>query len=197
LPVCFSPLAAAALAIGLFVRLHSERPGLWSRLGILVAWLSFALGAAGVIFHLDSHFFLRANHSQPDLRCPFAVPLAYMGLGCPLLVNRMVPLRSAEWVKWVLFFATGGFAGNFVLSLADHAANRFFHRSAWIPVFSSALSCRFFSGLFSGPSCHPAHSYSKWRVVILAWQRHQRRCAVCAFAVTQSRDPRIFGLACL
>ena len=45
-----------------------------------------------------------------------------------------------EWAKWVLFFAMGGFAGDFVLSLTDHAINGFFHRSEWIPVVSSALA---------------------------------------------------------
>lgn len=58
LPVWFSPLAAAAPAIGdCSCACTQERPGLWSRLGIFAAWLSFALGAADVIFHLDSHFF--------------------------------------------------------------------------------------------------------------------------------------------
>src|SRR5262249_52981317 len=48
-----------------------------------------------------------------------------------------------EWPRWVFFFALGGVAGNFVLSLADHATNGFFHWTEWIPVASSALAVGF------------------------------------------------------
>jgi hypothetical protein len=142
LPVWFSPLAAAVLAIGLFLRVRSQRVRLWSLLGTLVAWLSIALGAAGLIFHLDSHFFYERTIRSLTYAAPVVAPLAYMGLGCLLLMNRMVATRSEEWAKWVLFFAMGGFARNFVLSLTDHAINGFFHRSEWIPVVSSALATR-------------------------------------------------------
>jgi hypothetical protein len=57
-----------------------------------------------------------------------------------------------------LIFATGGFAGNFVLSLADHAENGFFHRSEWNPCSLQSTLGRFFPSLFLG---HPAQSYSK------------------------------------
>jgi len=67
-----------------------------------------------------------------------------MGLGFLLLMNRLVETRSEEWAKWVLFFATGGFVGNFVLSLTDHATNGFYRWSEWIPVVSSALAVGFF-----------------------------------------------------
>jgi hypothetical protein len=62
------------------------------------------LGAAGVIFHFDSHFFYERTLRSLTYAAPFAAPLAYMGLGCLLLMNRMVPARSEEWSKWVLFF---------------------------------------------------------------------------------------------
>jgi hypothetical protein len=90
-----------------------------------------------------------------------------MGLGCLVLVNRMVATRSEEWAKWVLFFAMGGFAGNFVLSLTDHAVNGFFHRSEWIPVVSSALATGSFLVYFLG---NPGRSYAKRCVVILVLQ---------------------------
>ena len=41
------------------------------------------------------------------------------------------------------FFALGGFAGNFVLTLTDHAQNGFFQPAEWIPVVSSALGVGF------------------------------------------------------
>ena len=46
---------------------------------------------------------------------------------------------------WVTFFALGGFAGNFVLSLCDHAQNGFFAASEWIPVVAGATAVGFLS----------------------------------------------------
>ena len=40
-------------------------------------------------------------------------------------------------------FGLGGFLGNFLLSLCDHAQNGFFIRSEWVPVFSSAFAVGF------------------------------------------------------
>ena len=51
--------------------------------------------------------------------------------------------RSAEWARWVIFLTMGGFFGNFVLSLTDHASNGFFAKTEWIPVISSALATGF------------------------------------------------------
>jgi hypothetical protein len=42
-----------------------------------------------------------------------------------------------------LFFALGGFLGNFALSLTDHAGNGFFNRLEWAPVIASALAVGF------------------------------------------------------
>jgi hypothetical protein len=42
-------------------------------------------------------------------------------------MNRMVDPESTEWAQWVLFLTLGGFIGNFVFSLADHAKNGFFN----------------------------------------------------------------------
>ena len=69
---------------------------------------------------------------------PFAAPLAYTGLGFLLLLDRMVDSRTVDWSRWVVFLALGGFVGNFVLTLADHAQNGFFHPSEWIGVVASA-----------------------------------------------------------
>ena len=44
-----------------------------------------------------------------------------------LILDRMVDARRLEWSRWVILLAAGGFAGNFVLSLADHAQNGFFY----------------------------------------------------------------------
>jgi hypothetical protein len=43
----------------------------------------------------------------------------------------------------VLLLALGGFIGNFVFSLTDHAQNGFFNPIEWVPVISSALAIGF------------------------------------------------------
>ena len=77
------------------------------------------------------------------LRVAVAAPLAYTGLGSLLIMNRMVDDRESEWAKWVVFFALGGFAGNFIFSLTDHAQNGFYHRTEWIPVIASGVAVGF------------------------------------------------------
>jgi len=69
---------------------------------------------------------------------PFAAPLAYPGIGLRLLLNHMLYSRTVDWARWVVMLALGGFAGNFVLTLADHAQNGFFRPSEWIGVIASA-----------------------------------------------------------
>ena len=167
LPVWFSPAAAAILAWALVSRLCRSYLKLWSRLGTAIACLSIAVGIAGVVFHLDSHFFYERTIRSLTYAAPFAAPLAYMGLGSLLLMNRSVSASTSEWAKWVLFFATGGFAGNFALSLTDHAANGFFQWSEWIPVVSSALAVGSFVVFFVQD---PPRNYLKWCVAILLLQ---------------------------
>jgi hypothetical protein len=58
-------------------------------------------------------------------------------------MNRMVDAESADWPYWVLFLALGGFVGNFVFSLTDHAQNGYFYPSEWVPVASSAFAVGF------------------------------------------------------
>jgi hypothetical protein len=43
----------------------------------------------------------------------------------------------------VLLLALGGFIGNFVFSLTDHAQNGFFNPLEWVPVASSAIAVGF------------------------------------------------------
>ena len=55
-------------------------------------------------------------------------------------MNRMVHQESLEWGQWVVCMALGGFVGNFLLSLCDHAQNGFFNPWEWIPIFTSAIA---------------------------------------------------------
>jgi hypothetical protein len=115
----------------------------WRVAGVVIGWLSILVGLGGVLYHLESRFFLDRTLKSLTYAAPFAAPLAYSGLGFLLLVNRMVAPRSAEWARWVIFMALGGFFGNFVLSLTDHASNGFFMVTEWIPVISSAFATGF------------------------------------------------------
>ena len=133
----------AVLAVIIVLRWigHFEAP--WRDVGYTVGWLSVLVGLGGVLYHLESRFFLDRTLKSLTYAAPFAAPLAYAGLGFLLLMNRMVAARSAEWARWVIFMSLGGFFGNFVLSLTDHASNGFFAKTEWIPVISSALATGF------------------------------------------------------
>ncbi len=143
IPLYFSIAAPAILAVMIVLRWigHFEAP--WRDVGYMIGWLSVLVGLGGVLYHLESRFFLDRTLKSLTYAAPFAAPLAYTGLGFLLLMNRMVGARSAEWARWVIFLALGGFFGNFVLSLTDHASNGFFAKTEWIPVISSALATGF------------------------------------------------------
>jgi hypothetical protein len=143
-PLYFSATAPIVLLFALLLR--GRWIAVWKDLGYLVGWLAILVGMAGVIFHLDSSFFYERTIRSLTYSAPFAAPLAYAGLGFLLLVNRMVDSNTAEWAQWVLFFTLGGFVGNFVFSLTDHAENGFFDRLEWIPVVASALAIGFLIG---------------------------------------------------
>lgn len=141
IPFWFSLAATALLLAGLAARLRLR--WLSGFLGYAVGWASIVVGAAGVLYHLESGFFYERTLKSLTYAAPFAAPLAYIGLGCLLLLNRMVLERSKEWAQWVLFFTLGGFAGNFALSVSDHATNGFFRWTEWLPVFSCAFAVAF------------------------------------------------------
>jgi hypothetical protein len=109
-------------------------------LSLIVGWAAIAVGVMGLVWHLDSQFFASATLKNLVYTAPFVAPLAYTGLGLLIVLNRMVPCDSAEWGRWILLLAWGGWIGNFVLSLADHAQNAFFNWVEWVPVVGSALA---------------------------------------------------------
>jgi hypothetical protein len=143
IPLFFSAGAPVLLMAGVLVKLRWSFHAAWRDLGILVGWISILVGLAGVVYHLQSSFFAERTLRSLTYAAPFVAPLAYTGLGFLLIMNRMVPPRTVEWARWVVFMATGGFFGNFVLCLTDHATNGFFLKTEWIPVLSSALATGF------------------------------------------------------
>jgi hypothetical protein len=143
IPLYFSLCAPVVLGIVIGLRWIGGSAAAWRDVGYLVGWVSILVGLGGVLYHLESSFFLNRTIESLTYAAPFAAPLAYTGLGFLLLVNRMVTVRTAEWGRWVILLALGGFFGNFVLSLTDHADNGFFMRTEWVPVISSAFAASF------------------------------------------------------
>ena len=143
IPLYFSIGGPAVLSVMIALRWSGRFEAPWRDVGYMVGWLSVLVGLGGVLYHLESRFFLDRTLKSLTYAAPFAAPLAYTGLGFLLLMNRMVTSRSSEWARWVMFLALGGFFGNFVLSLTDHASNGFFVKTEWIPVISSALATGF------------------------------------------------------
>jgi hypothetical protein len=147
IPLYFSIGATALLGAGLLLR--GRAPAFGRRAGHLVGWLAIAVGLAGVVLHLDSQFFYERTIRSLTYAAPFAAPLAYAGLGLLLIANRMVAPGTREWAQWMLLLALGGFAGNFVFSLTDHAQNGFFRWAEWVPVASSAFAIGCLSAPFA------------------------------------------------
>jgi hypothetical protein len=141
-PLVFSVIAPLVL-LPAILGLAKARPRLWKGPGFLVGWCSVLIGIVGLVLHLESQFFQQWTIASLVYAAPFAAPLAYTGIGLLLIMNRMVPEDQAEWPLWVIFLALGGFVGNFVFSVTDHAQNGFYHITEWIPVVSSALAVGF------------------------------------------------------
>ncbi len=140
-PLVFS--AAAVLVLAAVIPVRRRWPAVWRDVGHLVGWSAVLVGLVGVILHLDSRFFFDRTLRSLTYAAPFAAPLAFTGLGLLLLVNRLVDPDTLEWAQWVLLLGLGGFAGNFVFSLSDHAQNAFFNPLEWVPVVSSACAVGF------------------------------------------------------
>jgi hypothetical protein len=143
IPLYFSMAAPVMVAVVIALRWMGRMQAPWRDVGYMVGWLAVLVGMSGVLYHLESRFFLDNTLKSLTYAAPFAAPLAYTGLGFLLIANRMVAPRSAEWARWIILLALGGFFGNFILSLTDHASNGFFAKTEWIPVISSAFATGF------------------------------------------------------
>jgi hypothetical protein len=141
-PLVFSLAAPLALIPAVWA-LARGRLRLWRALGHAVGWLSVIIGITGLVLHLESQFFEEATLASLVYAAPFAAPLAYTGIGLLLIMNRMVDVEDDDWPLWVIFLALGGFVGNFIFSVTDHAQNGFYRQTEWIPVVSSALAVGF------------------------------------------------------
>jgi hypothetical protein len=143
IPLYFSLIAPVLLFVAIVLRERFDYQAVWRDLGYFVGWVAVVIGLTGVILHLDSRFFYDNTLKSLTYAAPFAAPLAYTGLGLLLIANRMVRVDTPEWAYWILLMALGGFVGNFVFSLTDHATNGFFRPIEWLPVISSGFAVSF------------------------------------------------------
>ncbi len=141
IPVVFSALAPLLLLPGLVGQRFQQTSGKLVGLGVGIA--SIVVGVAGLVFHLESSFFESMTLKSLVYAAPFVAPLSYVGLGLLLMVNRFEHAPSRSWAQWVVFLAFGGYVGNFVLSLTDHAQNGFFNKVEWVPVVCGAYGASF------------------------------------------------------
>ena len=160
IPFYFS-LGAPILLV--FTVLGTKKP--WThgcRLG--VGWSAICIGVAGMLFHLNSHFFSDLTLRSLIYTAPFVAPLAFTGLGLLLIMNGSTQSQDVEWGQWVVFLAGCGWFGNFILSVFDHAQNGFFNPLEWLPVFTSAIAvgCLVTVVLIPNPS-----SFFKFCLVVL------------------------------
>lgn len=164
IPILFSVAATflllVAMGLGGVLPQRSESdgagPARWRRrlaraIGLSVGWGAIVVGVAGQVYHLNGDFFQQQTLKNLVYTAPFAAPLAYTGLGFLLLLNRMVDARGSEWARWVVLLAAGGFVGNFILSLADHAQNGFFYVSEWTGVIAGAVATGFLIAVVVAP----------------------------------------------
>ena len=105
-----------------------------------IGWSAICLGIAGMLFHLNEHFFSDMTLKNLVYAAPFVAPLSYTGIGMLLLLNNMTSDTELAWAKWVVSLAGIGWCGNFILSVLDHAQNGFFNAAEWLPVITSALA---------------------------------------------------------
>lgn len=138
------------------------------RLLVLVfGFASVAVGLAGMGFHLQSQFLREQSIKHLVYTAPFVAPLAYSGVGTLLIFNRLYWL-DRDWAYGVAFGALGGYFGNFVLALCDHAQNGFFHPAEWLAVAASALATGFVAAAILLGSRSKA--FLHWLLAVLALQ---------------------------
>ena len=141
IPFFFSLVAPLLLLPGIVSGDPSS--GAARRLGWLTGAASVIVGISGLLWHLHGTFFLEQTLHNLVYTAPFAAPLSYAGIGFLLILNRTESPSSSCYGQWVVLLAACGFAGNFALTIADHAQNGFFHASEWLAVFAAAFGFAF------------------------------------------------------
>ena len=136
LPCIFALLGALLLLLTLFGK--NLRAAHICRCA--VGWVAIVIGITGMLLHLQSRFFVELTLKSLVYTAPFVAPLAFSGLGLLLLMTASINRAHLAWGQWVVFLATCGWGGNFLLSVLDHAQNGFFNPLEWLPVGTSAFA---------------------------------------------------------
>ena len=150
IPVVFALAASPLLVAALFCGTRLKR-----FLGLAVGWGCVVTGIGGMLYHLDSQFFVDFTVRSLVYTAPFIAPLSFAGIGLLLIMHHTIDEASLEWGRWLLVMACAGFLGNFVLSLCDHAQNGFFNWREWIPVYVSAMAAGFLMTAIARPHNSP------------------------------------------
>lgn len=152
-PVVFSAVATLLLVPS---AAGATRPA-YRWLDRLVAVGAILVGVVGMVLHLESGFFEKQTLHDLVYSAPFVAPLSYVGVGLLLLLVHGDEADSPSFGAWILVLALGGFVGNFLLSLLDHAQNGFFRPSEWIPVAAAAYAVAFLGlAVARAPAVEPA-----------------------------------------
>lgn len=207
IPVLFSVVSPLVLLVAMWqqksiapcLATSPSRPGttVARGLGLLMGGGAIVVGIAGLLWHLNSQFFVNATLESLVYTAPFVAPLAYTGVGLLIVLNRMIPPDSKDWGSWVLLLALGGFIGNFVLSVADHAQNGFFEWREWIPVAASALAVGSLSSIIfvdrSVPSLKAGAlvMFGQIAVGVLGWYYHF--CGIRNSSMDSLWDKIVYG----
>ncbi len=136
LPCIFALLGSLLLAVTLFGK-HARAA---HRSRLVVGWAAIAIGIIGMLLHLRSRFFVELTLHSLVYTAPFVAPLAFSGIGLLLLMTASIARQQVAWGQWVVFLASCGWVGNFLLSALDHAQNGFFNVLEWLPVAASAFA---------------------------------------------------------
>ncbi len=151
-PIVFSAIATPLLLPGAF----GGTRALYRHLDRLVAVCSILVGVIGMVLHLESGFFEKQTLHDLVYSAPFVAPLSYVGVGLLLLLIHTADAEKPAFGGWILLLALGGFCGNFLLSLLDHAQNGFFRATEWIPVAAAAYGIAFLAlALARAPAIEP------------------------------------------
>ncbi len=144
IPFFFSVFCAVPLILSLRRICNPAAEPVSLRMVKICGGISILIGISGLGYHLASQFLRQQTIKNLVYTAPLIAPLAYAGIGLLLLFNRTTR-ESRDWAHAMLFLAIGGFFGNFVLTLCDHAQNGFFYREEWVAVISAALAVGFLS----------------------------------------------------
>ena len=102
----------------------------------LLLFIGLGIGIIGMYWHWHGATLQEFSLKSLVYAAPLVAPLAYAGNAIVAMVSDSVWLYKK---RVLLLLVSGGFWGNFFLSILDHARNGFFYSKEWAGVFIAAL----------------------------------------------------------